>query len=225
MGLSTFCFSAQEAPTAQATQPNSQPATLGKSGADTAKSSAEAPKGATENVKSALETPKSAAEATAGGGKPSKNPSVAADNPTHQENLALIHIGSANSKLLHYDPAPALEDLQRASLVLEKLNQPRELNFLITFGKVVAYDNLGLEEECYAAMTSLFYIFNQEKQELEESLVAREPTYDDYERAAELMRRLAIMAPSPNVRNFLLSFVYEMSEELLPSLKLLVRFH
>lgn len=147
--------------------------------------------------------------------------STAQNNESHQESLAVIYIGCGNGNLLYQDYSSALEDFQRASSVLDKCDcHCPELDFLIAFGRVIAYDNLGLEDKCYATMTSLLRIFNEEKNADDDfgSNGLEDESSEYYEEAGELLRKLAGLASS-SVRNFLLSFVDEMSEELLPSFK------
>ncbi len=135
----------------------------------------------------------------------------------HNESLALVYVGRGNENLIYHRDAFALEDFTKASTLLEELN-PRsiELDFLICFGKVIAYDNLGLRSECQNALASLFFIIEDEEDDGTESDFLQDNLSQDYEEADMLLRQLANLAHSPKVRDLLLSLVDKMSEEVLP---------
>jgi len=147
----------------------------------------------------------------------------AKDMNLQNERLALVYIGCGNENLLSHNYSSSLEDFQRASSLLDKQeNSYLELDFLIFFGKAIAYDNLGSKDQCQSSMASLFFILTAGENEGDdiESNATKGRLPKEYEDADEFMKKLAALAPSPNVRDFLLSIVDEMSEELLPSFKI-----
>ncbi len=141
----------------------------------------------------------------------------------HDEGLALVYVGCGNENLLSHNYVAALEDFGRASSLLKKLEQPcPELEFLIFFGKAIAYDNLELKNECQNALVSLFLILNDGEGMDDESETNGSDVQAraEYEEADQIMKRLAMQAPTFSVRSLLLSVVDEMSEHLLPLFKI-----
>jgi hypothetical protein len=141
----------------------------------------------------------------------------------HNESLALVCVGCGNESLLSCNYSRALDEFDKASSLLKKLEEPcLELDFLISFGKVIAYDNLGLKQECQNSLTSLFLILNEEE-DINENYELDNSTNqlpEEYAEADQIMKKLALLAYSPNIRGLLLSLLDEMFENLLPLFKI-----
>jgi DNA-directed RNA polymerase specialized sigma24 family protein len=129
---------------------------------------------------------------------------------------AISYLGYGNTHLLNHEPWQALEYFQKA---LSLLNKPDEfsqsLSFLTHFSQIVAYDCLGLHELCKQSIGSLFIVLVQlsdedddddEDEDDDEDLLAEEQTI-------HLLQNLAGLAPSPDIRNFLFTFIDQLSEE------------
>src|SRR5271157_3426491 len=77
-------------------------------------------------------------------------------NSAHEESLALVYIGRGNANLSAHEFSLAMEDFQKASALLKNQpSHPLEMDFLVSFGKVIASDNLGWLDECQNEMDSL----------------------------------------------------------------------
>lgn len=143
----------------------------------------------------------------------------------HDESMALVYIGCGNANLLAHNFSLALEDFQRASSLLSKLETPMlEMAFLVSFGKAIASDNLGLKDQCQNAIGAMFFILNEGQTDEEsdgyDSGISDAILPNECEEAADIMKQLATLAPSTSVREILLSIVQEMSQELLPLFKI-----
>lgn len=132
---------------------------------------------------------------------------------------SLIHLGLGNAHLLAHEPWQALEDFQRASSLLNPSdNSSFVISFLISFGQAIAYDYLEFRDQCKQAIGSLFFAFDGYDDE-ESTETGEESNFNSQESGSslELLRNLASIAPSPEVRELLFSIVDEIEEELLPS--------
>jgi hypothetical protein len=160
---------------------------------------------------------------------PSKEvPQIADVMDLHQESLALIYIGSGHANLFAHKHGPALRDFQKAlSLVNHTDGRYPELEALSFFGQAIAYDNLGAKSQCQNALASLFFSLNESGNEEEgcESRASDSRLTREYEEADDIMRRLASLAASTEIRELLLSLVDEMSKELLSPLKIAAQTH
>lgn len=139
-------------------------------------------------------------------------------NAGNEESLSLVYIGRGNANLSARDFRLALDDFQKASILLS--NQPAhpvEMDFLVSFGKAIASDNLGLFEECENEIESLFYIVNRQE---DRSGLNELPSFEldpEMTKADQMMTDLANLSPTPIIRDSLLEIINEMSEECLPS--------
>lgn len=89
---------------------------------------------------------------------------------------------------------------------------------MIYFGKVIAYDNLGKQYECQQAIASLFLLIEEEDGDMEPA--PGEHLIQEYEQADNILKKLANLARSSQVRDLLLSLVDGMSEPLFPLTKI-----
>lgn len=128
----------------------------------------------------------------------------------------LVHIGYGNEHLLSHQYQAALDDFQKASSLIEQLNQEwAELKFLIYFGKTIAYDNLKMHDECKQSLGALFFLMYVSEEE-DSQEIHPDPSINDSKAAIFFMSELAILSSSQQIRETLLHIVDEMSTELLP---------
>lgn len=134
----------------------------------------------------------------------------------HDDSLMLIYLACGNANLLSGDFESSIQDFQKASTLLTKTQeQYSELEFLVSFGKAIAYDNLGMVDQAKQAIGSLFILIN-ESEDIESNSITGKPSSSDSQEAVEIMRKLASLASTSQIRDMLLLIVDEMSEELLP---------
>jgi len=92
----------------------------------------------------------------------------------HDESLSLVYIGFGSASLKLQKFSSALDDFQKAFALLGKPeDHPPELDALILFGKVIAYDNLGLKDDCLRWLADLKSITH-----LESEIESSELSYD-----------------------------------------------
>lgn len=137
------------------------------------------------------------------------------ENPdSHEHSMSLIYVGYGNKHLMNGEFFQGLHAFQQAEQFLIKSGQPcYEIEFLISFGKAIAYDNLNLKNECQGAIGALMYIFNANNRGQNGD---KEPSFSskEYEEADESLKELARLAASIDVREILLSMIDEMSSGL-----------
>ena len=137
---------------------------------------------------------------------------------------ALLHCGYGNAHLLLNEPRQALEQFQRASSLLDKSDGSFcPIRFLVTFNQIVAYDCLGLHDQCKQAVGSLF-LGVHEWDDGDDSVPEENEGSQTEDKASEFiihfLRSLASFAPSPDVRGLLFSITDDVAEELLPAFQL-----
>lgn len=112
----------------------------------------------------------------------------------------------------------ALDCFDKASLCVPSEDSLE--NFFVQFGRVIAYDNLGLQERCQNAIETLSRLMDDESEENDDDLESEETedlTLEEYEAWAlwlHCLKTLSLQTPTPNVKEFLLSLVKEMMQEL-----------
>jgi hypothetical protein len=112
---------------------------------------------------------------------------------SQSKSLALSYINRGNENLLSGKYFSAVNDFQNASSLISKLEDCKfDLDFLSHFGKVIAYDNLGLHEHCQSAMISLLLTVENRS----ESCAFESNETDTY-------RALATLAPSLSIQTIL----------------------
>jgi hypothetical protein len=128
---------------------------------------------------------------------------------------AVVYAGCGNIHLLLGDFEFALEDFRKASLYLEYCESPEISEFMILFGQIVAYDNLNQRDKCEQALGSLLLSMQNFDDEEEYDDDGAEIDIDFermYAESIKMMKRLAVLASSDDVREFLLSIVDEMDD-------------
>ena len=136
---------------------------------------------------------------------------------------SLQHFIYGSAHLLSHEPWRALEDFQTAIECLDKSDRsPSAISFLISFGQVIAYDVLGFREQCKQTIGTLFLAVNEcDDQDQDDGINTNKDfsVANEYEEAVDFFRDLAAIAPSPDVRELLFSFIDEIADEVLPAFK------
>lgn len=136
-----------------------------------------------------------------------------------QDNL-VYYVGCANVDLFMNDPESALENFQIASTLLDPSDDPSCMGFWISFGQVIAYDMLGLEDECNRSIGSLFLLindFSEQEDTSSESELEIDIDRETDKIIIDSLRELATLAPCLQVRKLLLSIVDDLADEVLSS--------
>lgn len=131
---------------------------------------------------------------------------------SQDESVAFIAEGSLN--LFCNEPYSALENFQKALTLSSQSEDLSATEFLVLFGQVIAYDMLGLKGSCGEAANSLLFSMQNCAAESDEAEVSQDflSEIEDLE-TFEMLRGLASIAPTPEVREFLFSLIDEISEE------------
>lgn len=148
------------------------------------------------------------------------NKSNVADVEMSDDYLAVVYLACGNANLLSGDYGLAVQDFEKTSFLLSKLkDRYPEFEFLALFGKVIAYDNLHDFDQAEQALGTLFILIN-ESESVDLSEVLERPSPAEDKEAVEIMRKLASLASSPQIRDILLFIIDEMSEELISQFQL-----
>ena len=138
----------------------------------------------------------------------------------HDESLSLVYIGCGNESLKLQKFSSALEDFQKASSLLgEPEDHPPELDVLILFGEVIAYDNIGSKDDCLRCLRDLKSIINSENgvENSELSYDYNDFSLEDYQEAIETtsdLCYLASLACSQEVKEELFLVINKMFEDI-----------
>ncbi len=120
---------------------------------------------------------------------------------------ALLYVGCGNLHLMLRDYELALEDFRRASVCAEQCDEDdAELaESMILFGQAIVYDNLHLRDKTEQAVTALILCVNnaEEYDSDEDDLESEEIGEELY----KMMHRLALLAPSDDIREILISII------------------
>jgi hypothetical protein len=137
------------------------------------------------------------------------------DIEQEEDDLCLDYYVSGCINLAFGDYLSALDDFNNASF--SNVQEDPIEDFFIHFGKIIAYDHLGLHEECQNTIQSLSRLMNEEEDESCESDKTEDLTTEEYliwELWLGCLRNLSEQAPTPHVRDYLFSLLDEMMEEL-----------
>ena len=138
----------------------------------------------------------------------------------HDQSLSLVYIGFGNESLKLKKFSLALDDCKKAFALLGKPeNHPPELDVLILFGEVIAYDNLGSKEECLKYLTELKSIINSEyeRESVELSYDCNDLSLEDHQKAIETtsdLFHLASLACSQEIKEELFVIINNMFEDI-----------
>jgi tetratricopeptide (TPR) repeat protein len=126
--------------------------------------------------------------------------------------MILAYVGNGNAQLLLKDYKIALKSFKKASYLLDESNEDYEaIAFLINFGKVIAYDNLGQKDLSEQALAALLVAMNDEDETDD-----NEDIDENTKEVLDVMRTLASLAPSADIKEVLLFVVNEMEKDLYP---------
>ncbi|HEY2811419.1 MAG TPA: hypothetical protein VGJ00_08540 [Rhabdochlamydiaceae bacterium] len=126
---------------------------------------------------------------------------------------AMAYASCGNVHLLLRDYEFALEDFHRAAICLEHFEEHCPLSeFMILFGKAIAYDNLNERDKCDQVLSSLIlHVSDWEKIDFEDDDEEEEDDDEDseefYHDSIDLYKRIASLAPTQEVREILISFL------------------
>ena len=147
-------------------------------------------------------------------------------NSTYQAALdsqdkSVVCIARGSLNLFSNEPRAALKNFQKALTFSHKSEDPEAMEFIVLFGQVIAYDMLGLRENCGEAAFSLLYAM-QNCEDDDDGMDYPEDFTSLMEEAEafEMLRSLASIAPTSAVRNFLFSLIDEIEEEDLSAFKI-----
>jgi len=129
------------------------------------------------------------------------------------DNPGFSYMGIGNLNLLLKDFKGALDAYNKAVTYIDPLSYYSPFaNFLILFGRIVAYDNLGMRQKAEEDIGRLI-LLGQEFSDDDED----DEDEDDEEELCEmmdvLMTKIASLAISEDIRNFLLSIVADDEDE------------
>jgi hypothetical protein len=111
-------------------------------------------------------------------------------------------------RLVSYQPMRALEDFQKAASFVDNCDAfSYRAQFFIQFGKTIAYDMLGFDDQCRQSIGSMVLILNH--QENERSC----PFNEQCSTAVKFLRKLIGNSLSFDVQNFLLAILDDVEEE------------
>ncbi|MBI2812305.1 MAG: hypothetical protein HYX67_15955 [Candidatus Melainabacteria bacterium] len=107
------------------------------------------------------------------------------------------------SNLFSHDYELALEDFERSSSLTANASKA-ENQFLVLFGKTIAYDNLNMRSHCEQAIGAMFILAantDDDDDDDSEDIKANE--------VIQLMQKMALLTPSADIRKVLQSMVSE----------------
>lgn len=129
------------------------------------------------------------------------------------DNPAFSYLGVGNLNILLKDFPAALDAYNKAMTYIDPLSYYSPFaNFLILFGRIVAYDNLGMRqkaEEDIGRLILLAQEFPDDEDEEED-----EEEDEICEVIDVLMAKIASLAISEDIKNFLLSIIDEEDEDI-----------
>jgi hypothetical protein len=127
------------------------------------------------------------------------------EKPCLNESLALLYLSCANANLLSHNDLSALQDYQKALEVLGDAGDSG-LEFLISYGMVVACDRLQIRDQCESHLLRLRAVINSPEADDAAEYELPENASNDI---PDYLRALAAEAPSLEIRGALQSFVSE----------------
>lgn len=121
-----------------------------------------------------------------------------------------------NIHLTNYKFVLALEEFEKGAMILAQSGCffP-ELEFFISLGKIIAYDNLCLENETKIQVDNLICILHACEMGANESADTGDFYLGEHDEATESLRKLAGLARTTEVREMLLAIVNETYSELM----------
>ena len=122
-----------------------------------------------------------------------------------QEDKAILYLTCGYSNLISNNYQDAIDDYQKASKLISNSNDPG-INFLISFGSLVACDHLHLPQLAQSHVNNIRNLINNNFQDKEES---QEYTSQNYQAIIDSLTSLAQTSVSEETKNLLTSFISE----------------
>lgn len=130
---------------------------------------------------------------------------------SHENFYEYMFVGLGMFSLDAEDYSSAIDNLNRAEAVHKKSIKPQpELDFVISFCKTVAYDNLGLHKECCESLGSLVLLSYEMGRDSSDS--DEESSNEEPDEVAGFLQKLASRAKSANLKGFLLESMNDSDE-------------
>lgn len=124
------------------------------------------------------------------------------------DNPCLGYIGAGNLHVLLKDFDVALQDYNKAVTYIDPFEYYGAIaNFWVLFGRIVAYDNLGMRQKAEEDIGRLILLTQEWADEDEDDDDDDEDDDEAYEFMTTLMTRIASLAVSEDIKNFLLSII------------------
>ena len=121
---------------------------------------------------------------------------------------AMTYASCGNMHLLLRDYELALEDFRRAEACLNYLEEQCPVTeFMVLFGRTVAYDNLNEVDKCERALNALILSLSEQDALEEEEIEIEEEDEEELEwieDAKDMYMRIALLAPSKHIQETLL---------------------
>lgn len=138
--------------------------------------------------------------------------------PGFEVEAPLAYVCAGDIHLLLQDYELALADFERAEYCMEHFGDFNSVyEFLILFGKTVAYDNLQLRDRCEHSLQSLILTLQALEKEDDENDEEEDDDTDEefesfWEETIDMVRDMAKLSPSDDIREVLLSIIDEMED-------------
>ncbi len=131
-----------------------------------------------------------------------------------EENEAYTLLGFGLGFLLQDQAHSALFYFSEVRELLKDADtiQP-ELEFILSFSEVVAYDNVGMRDQSLQALGSFFltaHLFVDDEEETEILTGEEEPVSEEDKLMTALLKDIASLAHSPDIRNLMMELAEEM---------------
>ncbi len=127
------------------------------------------------------------------------------------EQPAYIYISMGAERVLAQDFTTALEHFAAAAALAKSSPLPLpDAGFFIHFGQAIAYDNLGLEDQCKQALGSMvltMYAMEEGEAEDNPEFAYDEDVLEEDASPWTFMRKMASLASTPDVRMLLLDLI------------------
>lgn len=124
-----------------------------------------------------------------------------------EDEYFIHHVGSGYTNLEQRLYLEAVRDFNEAHMIFRQdVNIPRELEFILVFGELIAYDNLGMQDRCEQILGRFFINVMASEGEVDEDDDDDMLTPED-EKAVGYMRALASLAPSQDIARVLHTFL------------------
>jgi hypothetical protein len=130
--------------------------------------------------------------------------------------LCTVHIAYGNIHLINHEFELALANFEKGGVILAQADQSfPELEFFVSFGKVIAYDNLCLENETRTEIEKLLCILQACGVDINETVDSVDSCSEEYNEVTESLKNLAELVCTIEVRETLLTIINETSTQVI----------